>query len=174
MRWYAVHVHSGFEKRVKESIEERIAQNNLEALIDEIVIPTEDVVEVRRGKRVTSERKFFPGYILVKMKFTDASWQLIKSTPKVTGFLGSSNRPSPISDEEAERILSQMREGVDRPRQSVSFTVGEQVRVCDGPFASFNGVVEEVDEERARIKVTVSIFGRETPVDLDYNQVEKT
>ena len=174
MRWYVVHVHSGFEKRVVESINERISQNNLHGLIGDIVVPTEDVVEVKRGKRTTSERKFFPGYILIKMTFTDASWQLVKSTPKVTGFLGTGNRPSAISDEEADRILNQMREGVDRPRQSVTFTVGEQIHVCDGPFASFNGIVDEVDEERSRIKVIVSIFGRETPVDLDYNQVEKT
>ncbi len=172
-RWYIVHAYSNFEKKVAESIREQAAQRGLAELFDQILVPTEKVVEVRRGRKVDAERKFFPGYVLVKMALTDDAYHLIKNTPKVTGFLGSDNRPMPISEAEANRILHQVQEGVERPKPSVSFEIGEQVRVADGPFASFNGLVEEVDEVRARLKVAVSIFGRATPVELEYGQVEK-
>jgi transcriptional antiterminator NusG len=172
-RWYIVHAYSNFENKVAESIREKAGQAGLQDLFEEILVPKEKVVEVRRGRKVDSERKFFPGYVLVKMEMTDQAYHLIKNTPKVTGFLGSDNRPVPISDAEAGRILHQVQEGVERPKPSISFEVGEQVRVSDGPFASFSGVVSEVDEERARVKVDVSIFGRPTPVELEYGQVEK-
>ena len=172
-RWYIVHAYSNFEKKVAESIREQAAQRGLAELFDQILVPTEKVVEVRRGRKIDAERKFFPGYVLVKMALTDDAYHLIKNTPKVTGFLGSDNRPMPISEAEANRILHQVQEGVERPKPSVSFEIGEQVRVADGPFASFNGLVEEVDEVRARLKVAVSIFGRATPVELEYGQVEK-
>ncbi len=172
-RWYIVHAYSNFEKKVADSIREQAAQRGLADLFDQILVPTEKVVEVRRGRKVDAERKFFPGYVLVKMALTDDAYHLIKNTPKVTGFLGSDNRPMPISEAEANRILHQVQEGVERPKPSVSFEIGEQVRVADGPFASFNGLVEEVDEVRARLKVAVSIFGRATPVELEYGQVEK-
>ncbi|UJQ95302.1 transcription termination/antitermination protein NusG [Mariluticola halotolerans] len=172
-RWYIVQAYSNFERKVAESIREKVAQTKLEELFDDVLVPTEKVVEVRRGRKVDAERKFFPGYVLVKMELTDQTFHLIKNTPKVTGFLGSDNKPMPISEAEAMSILQQVQEGVDRPKPSISFEVGEQVRVSDGPFASFNGLVEEVDEERARLKVEVSIFGRATPVELEYGQVEK-
>ncbi len=172
-RWYIVHAYSNFEKKVADAIRERAAAAGLEECFEEIVVPMEEVVEVRRGRKVATERKFFPGYVLVKMDMNDRAFLLIKNTPKVTGFLGADNKPQPITEAEAQRILNQVKEGVDRPKPSISFEIGEQVRVADGPFASFNGHVEEVDEERARLKVAVSIFGRATPVELEYGQVEK-
>ena len=173
MRWYVLHVYSGFEKKIADSIREQARQKGMEELFEEILVPTEEVIELRRGQKVSSERKFFPGYVLIKMELGDDSWHLVKNTPKVTGFLGNRGRPSPISQAEAERILHQVKEGVERPKPSVTFEIGEQVRVADGPFNSFTGYVEEVDEERARLKVAVSIFGRATPVELEYSQVEK-
>ena len=174
MNWYVVHVYSGFEKKVAESIEEQAKQSHLSDLIESVLVPTEEVVEMRRGSKVNAERKFFPGYVLVKMEMTDETWHLVQDTPKVTGFLGGRGRPTPISQAEADRIIHQVQEGIERPKPSVSFDIGEQVTVCDGPFTSFNGLVEEVDEEKARLKVAVSIFGRSTPVELEYSQVEKT
>lgn len=173
MRWYVVHVYSGSEKKVAQSIEEQVRQAGMEGLVEEVLVPTEEVVEMRRGAKHNSERKFFPGYVLVRMELSDETWHLVKNTPKVTDFLGGQGRPSPITDAEAERIIYQVKEGVERPKPSITFEVGEQVRVCDGPFNSFNGLVEDVDEERARVKVAVSIFGRATPVELEYSQVEK-
>jgi len=172
-RWYIVHAHSNFERKVAESIKERATTAGLENLFEEVLVPMEEVVEVRRGRKVNAERKFFPGYVLVKMDMTDQAYHLIKNTPKVTGFLGANNKPQPIAESEALRILQQVKEGVERPKPSVTFEIGEQVRVADGPFASFSGHVEEVDVERARLKVAVSIFGRATPVELEYGQVEK-
>ena len=172
-KWYIVHAYSNFEKKVAESIKEQAKSQGLDENFSEILVPTEDVVEIRRGRKVNSERKFFPGYVLVKMNLTDEAFHLIKNTPKVTGFLGADNRPQPISEHEAMRILHQVQEGVERPKPSISFEIGENVRVSDGPFASFSGVVEEIDEARSRVKVAVSIFGRATPVELEFGQVEK-
>jgi transcriptional antiterminator NusG len=172
-RWYIVQAYSNFEQKVADSIREQAKQRHLEQFFDEILVPKEKVVEVRRGRKVDAERKFFPGYVLVKMDLTDEAYHLIKNTPKVTGFLGTDNKPMPISDAEAQHILQQVQEGIDRPKPSVSFEIGEQVRVSDGPFASFNGTVEEVDDARSRLKVAVSIFGRATPVELEFGQVEK-
>ena len=172
-RWYIVHAYSNFENKVADSIREQAKQRHLDHLFDEVLVPKEKVVEVRRGRKVDAERKFFPGYVLVKMDLTDEAYHLIKNTPKVTGFLGADKKPMPISEAEALRILQQVQEGVDRPKPSISFEIGEQVRVADGPFTSFNGTVEEIDEDRSRLKVAVSIFGRATPVELDFAQVEK-
>ena len=172
-RWYIVHAYSNFEKKVAESIREKAEQKGLSDLFEEILVPMEKVVEVRRGRKVDAERKFFPGYVLVKMDMTNEAFHLIKDTPKVTGFLGADQKPMPIPEKEALRIINQVQEGVDRPKPTVSFEVGEQVRVSDGPFASFSGLVEEVDDERARLKVAVSIFGRATPVELEFGQVDK-
>ena len=172
-RWYIVHAYSNFERKVADAIKDRAKTAGLSELFEEVLVPTEDVVEVRRGRKVQAERKFFPGYVLVKMAMSDQAYHLIKNTPKVTGFLGADKKPIPISEAEARRILQQVQEGVERPKPSISFEVGEQVRVSDGPFASFSGQIEEVDEVRARLKVAVSIFGRATPVELEYSQVEK-
>lgn len=172
-RWYVLHVYSGFEKKIATQIMEQAQQKGLSDHIDEVVVPTEEVVEIRRAQKVNAERKFFPGYVLIKMELTDDTWHLVKDVPKVTGFLGSKTRPSPIPDAEAERIMKQALDGTENRRPSVIFEIGEQIRVADGPFTSFNGVVEEVDEEKGRVKVSVSIFGRQTAVDLEYGQVEK-
>lgn len=171
-RWYIVHAYSNFEKKVADDIQAKAAQKGLSGLIEQIVVPTEKVVEVRRGRKVEAERKFFPGYVLVQATLTDAVFSLIKNTPRVTGFLGDS-KPVPVSQKEVDLILNQVQDGVDRPKSSITYEIGENVRVSDGPFASFNGVVQEVDEERGRLKVEVSIFGRATPVDLEYGQVDK-
>ncbi len=173
-RWYVLHVYSGFETKVAEAIKEKARKQGLEDHVEEIMVPTEEVVEVKRGQRVNAERKFFPGYVLAKLDMTDNVWHMIKDTPKVSGFLGAGgNKPVPITESEAKRIVQQVQEGIDRPRPSVTYDVGEEVKVIDGPFASFNGMVEEIDEEKQKLKVTVSIFGRATPVELDYSQVEK-
>ena len=172
-RWYIIHAYSGFEKKVAEAVKQSAVSQGLDALVEEVIVPTEEVIEVKNGKKVTSERKFFPGYVLAKMVMTDDTYHLVKDTPKVTGFLGPQGRPSPISDAEAARILHQVVEGVERPRPTITFEIGEEVKVTEGPFASFNGTVEEIDEERARVKVSVSIFGRATPVELEYTQVDK-
>ncbi len=172
-RWYVVNVYSGSEKKVAESIREQAVLKKMEDKILEVMVPTEEVVEMKKGARVNSERKFFPGYVLVKMIMSDECWHVIRNTPRVSGFLGSRNKPQPISNAEAERIIKQMTEGVERPRTAVDFEVGEQIRVSDGPFASFVGYVEEVDTEKMRLKVSVSIFGRSTPVELEFSQVEK-
>ncbi len=172
-RWYVIHVYSGFEKKVAAAIREQAEQKGVAERFEQILVPTEEVIEVKRGAKVSSERKFFPGYVLIKMDLDDETWHLVKNTAKVTGFLGGRGRPSPISENEAARIMRQVQEGIERPKPSITFEVGEQVRVSDGPFTSFNGVVEEVDDEKSRIKVAVSIFGRATPVELEYSQVEK-
>ena len=172
-RWYVIHVYSGFEKKVASAIREQAEQKGFAERFEEILVPTEEFVEVKRGAKVNSERKIFPGYVLIKMDLDDETWHLVKNTAKVTGFLGGRGKPLPISDAEAARIIHQMQEGIERPKPSITFEIGEQVRVSDGPFTSFNGVVEEVDEEKSRVKVAVSIFGRATPVELEYSQVEK-
>lgn len=172
-RWYIVHALANFEKKVAEQIREKADTSGLGALFDEVVVPTEKVVEIRRGKRVETERRFFPGYVMVKVDLTDEAYHLIKNTAKVTGFLGAERKPTPVPDAEAERILGLVREGAEKPRTSIIYEVGEQVRVTEGPFASFMGIVEEVDQPKARLKVAVSIFGRATPVELEFSQVEK-
>jgi len=173
MNWYIVHAYSNFEKKVADSLKEQAQQRHLSEKFEEILVPTEQVIEVRRGRKVASERKLFPGYVLVKCDLTDDVFHLIKNTPKVTGFLGADNKPMRISEAEANRIKGQIAEGVDHPKNAIRFEVGETVKVSDGPFASFNGQIEEIDTERSRLKVAVSIFGRPTPVELEYAQVEK-
>ena len=172
-RWYVLHVYSGFEDKVSETIMEQARQRGLEDRVEQIMVPMEEVVEVRRGQKVNAKNKFFPGYVLAKLDMNDEIWHLVKNTPKVTGFLGAGNKPSPITEKEAERLLKQIQEGVERPRPSVLFDIGEQVKVSEGPFASFNGTVEDIDEEKGKLKVSVSIFGRATPVELEFGQVEK-
>ena len=173
-RWYIVHTHSGCEKKVAQQIEEQAVKKDMAALFEKVIVPTEGVTEVKKGKKVKTERKFFPGYVLVKMDLNDETWHLVKSIPKVTGFLGGSgNKPQPISEREAEDIFKQMEEGVQSTRPGLSFEIGESVKVIDGPFDSFVGVVEDADEEKQKLKVAVSIFGRATPVELEYTQVEK-
>ncbi len=174
-RWYIVHAYSNFERKVAEAIKAEAAARALETQFEEVIVPTEEVVEVRRGRKITSTRTFFPGYVLVKMKMTDEAYHLVKNTPKVTGFLGADHgkKPSPVSEGEVKRILGQIEEGVERTVPDITFEIGEKVKVMDGPFQSFEGHVEEVDMEKARVKVAVSIFGRATPVELEYAQVEK-
>lgn len=173
-RWYVVHAFSGFEKQVQKSMNERIAREGMEDLFGEILVPTEEVVEMKGGQKRRSDRKFFPGYVLVEMEMTDESWHLVKDVPKVMGFIGgTSDRPAPISEKEANTILDRVQEGVDKPRPKVLFEPGEMVRVIDGPFNDFNGTVEEVNYEKSRLRVAVLIFGRSTPVELDFHQVEK-
>ncbi|MXU66367.1 transcription termination/antitermination protein NusG [Oceanomicrobium pacificus] len=172
-RWYSVHVLSNFEKKVAESIKEAAAQNGLEDEIEDVLVPTEEVIEVRKGKKVQVERRFMPGYILVKMDMTDRAYHLVNGTNRVTGFLGPQGRPTPLRDSEVAVLLNQVEEGMEKPRSLITFDVGEQVNVTDGPFEGFSGMVEGVDEENARLKVTVSIFGRATPVELEFTQVSK-
>ncbi len=174
LRWYVVLAFSGYEKAVKCSLEERIARYGMEDSFGEILVPTEEVVEMRGGKKCKSERKFFPGYVLVQMDMNDDTWHLVKDAPRVLGFIGGKkDEPAPISDKEVDAILNRIQEGTDKPRPKVLFEVGELVRIIDGPFNDFNGVVEEVDYDKSRMRVSVSIFGRSTPVDLQFIQVEK-
>ena len=173
-RWYIIHCYSGFERKVAQSIQEQAEDQSIADMFGNVLVPSEEVIETRGGKKVSSERRFFPGYVLIKMEMTDRTWHLVRNTPKVTGFLGAGNKPMPVPDHEAERVLNQVQEGVERPRRAITFEIGETIRVADGPFSSFNGTVQEIDDERARLKVAVSIFGRPTPVELEYSQVEKT
>ena len=175
-RWYIIHAHSGFENKVKEQILADAARMGLSGLVEAVEVPTEKVTEVRKGKRVETERKFFPGYVLAKLEMNDQVYHLVRNTPKVTGFLGAKGKPQPISEAEAARILSTKADAAAQPvktRRKVNFEIGDSVKVLDGPFASFNGLVEEIDFEKGRVKVSVSIFGRATPVELEYSQVEK-
>jgi transcription termination/antitermination protein NusG len=175
LRWYVVHAYSNFEAKVKQALEERIKRENLEHLFGKILIPTEEVVEMRMGQQRKSDRKFFPGYVLVQMELTDETWHLVKEIPKVLGFIGgTSDRPAPISEKEAMAILNRVEEGVNKPRPKVLFEAGEVVRVIDGPFKDFNGVVEEVNYEKNKLRISVLIFGRSTSVELAFGQVEKT
>ncbi len=172
-RWYIVHAYSGFEHKIKQQIEEKAIQNNIANQIEEIVVPTENVMEVRRGKKVEAEKKFFPGYLLIKMQLTDAAWHMVKNTDKVTGFLGAGGKPQRVPQSEVDAIFKQMEEGVTTGVRGITFEIGEQVKINDGPFDSFTGTVEDIDDEREKVKVSVSIFGRATPVELDYTQVQK-
>lgn len=173
VRWYVVNVYSGSEKKVAESLREQATLKKMDDKILEVFVPTENVVEIRKGTKVNAEHKFFPGYILVKMELTDETWLVVKNTPRVSGFLGSRNKPQPISDAEVQKIMNQVQEGLERPQTNVNFETGEQIRVIDGPFASFVGIVEDIDTEKNRLKVSVSIFGRYTPVELEFSQVAK-
>lgn len=173
-KWYIVHAYSNFEKKVAEHLREQAKLQGLSDKFSEILVPTEDVVEVRRGRKINSERKFFPGYVLVKMQMTDEAYHLVKNTPKVTGFLGSGAKPLPVSEAEVKRIIGSADAAVEKPKMVLSFEIGEKIKVIDGPFASFDGVVESVEQDKARLRVSVSIFGRATPVDLEFSQVEKT
>jgi transcriptional antiterminator NusG len=173
MNWYIVQAYSGFEKKVVESIKDALNKSKLESHLGEILMPTQEVTEVKKGKRTKKQKKYFPGYVLVKLDMTKQVFHLIKNIPKVSGFLGSEDKPTPISEAEIQRIIDQVSESAINPKSGINFEIGEKVKVCDGPFASFNGLVEEIDEEKSRLKVSVSIFGRATPVDLEYNQVEK-
>jgi transcriptional antiterminator NusG len=173
-RWYVLHVYSGFEAKVAEAIRDKAQKHGIEDRIEDILVPTEEVVEIKRGQKVNSERKVFPGYVLAKMDMSDQVWHLVKDTPKVTGFLGGGNKPVPISEKEAARLMTQLQEGIEKPRAAITFEIGEKVKVMEGPFATFEGMVEEIDEEKGRVKVSVSIFGRATPVELEFSQVEKT
>lgn len=172
-RWYVVNVYSGSEKKVAESLREQATLKKMDDKILEVFVPTENVVEIRKGTKVNAEHKFFPGYILVKMELTDETWLVVKNTPRVSGFLGSRNKPQPITEAEVQKIMNQVQEGLERPQTNVNFETGEQIRVIDGPFASFVGIVEDIDTEKNRLKVSVSIFGRYTPVELEFSQVEK-
>jgi transcriptional antiterminator NusG len=172
-RWYIVHTYSNFEKKVSEEIKRQAQIQGLSDLVEDVLVPTEPIVEIRRGQKHNVERKFLPGYVLVRARLTDEAYHLIKNVAKVTGFLGQNNKPMPLRQSEVDRILNQVHEGAERPKPSITYEIGEQVRVADGPFTSFNGVVEEVDEDRSRLKVAVSIFGRATPVELEFTQVEK-
>lgn len=175
MRWYVIHAYSGFEKQVKRALEERIRREGLQEKFGDILVPTEEVVEMRQGQKTTSERKFFPGYVLIQMEMDERTWHMVKDTPKVTGFVGgTAGRPHPLTEKEAQAILQQVQEGVEKPRPKISFEAGESVRVIDGPFKDFNGMVEEVNYEKNKLRVSVMVFGRSTPVELDFGQVEKT
>ncbi|MDR1871946.1 MAG: transcription termination/antitermination protein NusG [Deltaproteobacteria bacterium] len=175
LRWYVVHTFSGFENRVKQALDEAIKKHHLEELITDVILPMENVMEMSKsGGRRTASRKLFPGYLLVRMELTDFTWHMVKETPKVTGFLGEKNQPEPISDEEAQRVLTQMEEGVKKPKPKFHFDEGDEIKVVEGPFTNFTGVVEEVNEDKGKLRVLISIFGRPTPVELDFIQVDKT
>ena len=173
MNWYIVQAYSGFEKKVVDSIKDVLAKNKLESHMEKILVPTHQVTEVKKGKRTKKEKKYFPGYVLIKIDLNKQIYHLIKNIPKISGFLGSADKPSAITDNEIQRILGQVSESAINQKIGITFEIGEKVKVCDGPFASFNGLIEEIDEEKSRLKVSVSIFGRATPVDLEFNQVEK-
>ena len=173
MNWYIVQAYSGFEKKVVDSIKEELKKRKLDQNLGEIIVPTHQVTEVKKGKRSKKEKKYFPGYVLIKINLNNEIYHLIKNLQKVSGFLGSANKPTPITDDEIQRILGQVSESAINQKSGISFEIGEKVKVCDGPFASFSGLIEEIDEEKSRLKVSVSIFGRPTPVDLEFNQVEK-
>ena len=172
-RWYVLHAYSGYEKKVADSILDQAIKLGVKEHIEEISVPVQNVVEVKRGVRINTERKIFPGYILIKMSVNDDTWHIIKTTPKLSGFLGNKGKPVPISNAEAKRIIEQVTDGVEKSRPAIMYDIGEQVKVIDGPFASFNGEIEQIDEDKARLRVAVLIFGRSTPVDLEYSQVEK-
>jgi len=172
-RWYVLHVYSGFEAKVAEAIRDKALKQGIQDRIEDIMVPTEEIIEIKRGQKVNSERKVFPGYVLAKMDMSDQIWHLVKDTPKVTGFLGGGNKPVPISEKEAARLMTQLQEGIEKPRAAITFEIGEKVKVMEGPFATFEGLVEEIDEGKGRVKVSVSIFGRATPVELEFSQVEK-